>query len=286
MKIRSLVTEFKDSLKNPLAEEIIDLVLYRPLAFVFVKCTFRLPLTPNGVSLMAMAAGIAAGWSLAGGRPQDFAAGGLLFGLSNVLDCADGMIARLKKNGTKTGRIVDGIVDYVASGAVFLGFGIGLARTADFPAASLSLLVLAVASTILHSIGSDKYRNAFIRQCTGKTADNDDERRIFSEELERLRKERGHLVDRTLVRIYLRYLSLQSAKSHMQDNAKVPAVSGTDAVRWNLIGPSTHISFFILAALLYQPSVFFIFVIGAANLWMAVLISMRMLRNRHRNGRI
>jgi hypothetical protein len=281
MKIQALFSEFKDSLKNPLAEEMIDLVLYRPLAFVLVKCTLRLPLTPNGVSLMAMAAGIAAGWFLTGGRPADFAAGGLLFGLSNVLDCADGMIARLKKNGTKIGRIVDGLVDYIASGAVYLGFGFGLARTADFPAASLSLLVLAVASTILHSIGSDKYRNAFIRQCAGKTADKDDEHRIFSEELERLRKGHGHLVDRALVGIYLRYLSLQSAKSRLSVTAKVPAVSGTDAVLWNLIGPSTHITFFIIAALLYQPAVFFIFVIGAANLWMAALTGMRMLRGRN-----
>jgi hypothetical protein len=271
MANQSLFSEFRASLKNPLAEEVIDLVLYRPLAFIFVKCTIRLPLTPNGVSGMAMAAGVAAGWFLAGGRPQDFAIGGLLFGLSNVLDCADGMIARLKKNGTKTGRIVDGLVDYIASGAVYLGFGIGLAGTADFPLVSLALLFLAVASTILHSVASDKYRNAFIRRCAGKTAPDDDERLIFSEERARLEKSPGHLLDKMLVRIYLRYLSLQSRNTLKSADAP-PVASATDAVLWNLIGPSTHITFFIIAALLYRPSVFFVFTIGAANLLMAAFL--------------
>jgi phosphatidylglycerophosphate synthase len=274
MKIKTLLSEFRGSLKNPWAEELIDLVLYRPLAFVFVKCTAPLPLTPNQVSGLAMIAGIAAGIFLAGGTPRDFVLGGLLFGLSNVLDCADGMIARLKKNGTKTGRIVDGLVDYVASGAVYIGFGIGLAKTADFPWSVIALLVLAVVSTILHSIASDKYRNAFVRQCSGKTAPVDDERLVFSAELAQLQMLKGHLFDKTLVRIYLKYLSVQKGKTRPS-----PEVSTSSMVMWNLIGPSTHITFFILAALFERPSIFFAFVIGAANLWMAGLLVAR--RNRH-----
>jgi len=277
MKTKTLFSEFRDSLKNPWAEELIDLVLYRPLAFVFVKCTAPLPLTPNRVSFMAMAAGITAGWVLAGGRPQDLIAGGLLFGLSNVLDCADGMIARLKKNGTKTGRIVDGLVDYVASGAVYIGFGIGLAKTADFPWSVIALLVLTVVSTILHSISSDNYRNAFVRQCAGKTTD-DDERRVFSEELTRLQTLKGHLFDKTLVRIYLKYLSVQKGKTRPS-----PAVSTSSVVMWNLIGPSTHITFVIASALLYRPSIFFIFTIGAANLWMAGLWVAQRMRHQVSN---
>ena len=91
MKQHSMVAEFKNSLKNPCAEELIDLFFYRPLAFIFVKSTMALPLTPNRVSVLAMVAGIAAGISLAGGAGKHFLLGGLLFGLSNVLDCADGV---------------------------------------------------------------------------------------------------------------------------------------------------------------------------------------------------
>jgi hypothetical protein len=54
-------------------------------------------------------------------------------------------------------------------------------------------------------------------------------------------------------------------------------------VLWNFIGPSTHITFFIIAALLYQPLVFFAFTIGAANLWMAGLLLARALRRKRRD---
>ena len=267
-----LFSEFRDSIKNFWAEELVDLALYRPLAFIFVKCVAPLPLTPNQVSALVMAAGIAAGFFFAGGTPRDFLAGGLLFGLSNVLDCADGMIARLRKNGTKTGRIVDGLVDYVASGAVYIGFGVGLTKAAQagsvhLPCGAWVLMVLAVVSTILHSISSDNYRNAFVRQCAGKTAVDDDERRVFSEELARLQGLKGHLFDKTLTRIYLKYLSIQKGKTQPS-----PVVSKSSVVRWNLIGPSTHITFVIVSALLYRPSIFFIYTIGAANLWMAGLL--------------
>ena len=290
MKIKTLFGEFRDSLKNPWAEELIDLVLYRPLAFILVKCIAPLPLTPNRVSGLAMIAGIAAGYYFARGAPKDFVLGGLLFGLSNVLDCADGMIARLKKNGTKTGRIVDGLVDYVASGAVYVGFGIGLTKAVQAGAAHLPfgahsawlLVVLAVVSTILHSISSDYFRNAFIRQIAGKTAADDDERLVFSEELARLKKLKGHWFDKTLIRIYLKYLGLQAGKPAEPASPvpaaalrRPPAVSAVTAALWNLIGPSTHITFFILAALIFRPVVFFAFVIVAANLWMAGLFLVR-----------
>ena len=38
----SLLSEFKQSLKNPWAEELIDLAVFRPIAFFFVKLCFRM----------------------------------------------------------------------------------------------------------------------------------------------------------------------------------------------------------------------------------------------------
>ena len=79
----SFITQYKSSLKNPFAEELIDLALYRPLAFIFVKVTEPLPLTPNFVSLLAMVAGIGAGIAFASGTVAAFALGAFMFGLSD-----------------------------------------------------------------------------------------------------------------------------------------------------------------------------------------------------------
>jgi phosphatidylglycerophosphate synthase len=278
----SLIAQYKNSLKNPYAEELLDLVFYRPLAFVFVKITEPLPLTPNFVSLLAMIAGIAAGIAFAGGTAANFLLGAILFGCSNILDCSDGMIARLKKNGTKTGRIVDGLVDYIASGAVYIGLAAGMSGAVRHGGMALPfnpwlLVVLAALSTILHSISSDACRNAFIRQENAEGAP-EDEFQVFSDELQRLGSGKGHLFDRVLISIYLRYLSIQKGRKPSPAAAKEPAkVTPLRAVLWNLIGPSTHISFIILAATLYRPMIFFVFVIVAANVWMVGLFIMQWL---------
>ena len=45
--------------------------------------------------------------------------------LFNVLDCSDGQLARIKKNGTSVGRLLDGIADYIAAIAIYAGIAIG-----------------------------------------------------------------------------------------------------------------------------------------------------------------
>ena len=52
--------------------------------------------------------------------------------MCNVFDCADGQLARLKKNGTRVGRIIDGLIDYVTAVATFTGIGIALSFNPEF----------------------------------------------------------------------------------------------------------------------------------------------------------
>jgi len=121
-----LLQQYKASLKAIEAEETFDLIIYRPLAFLFVKATYGIDLTPNQVSVAAMFIGVLGGVLFGCGSYTCIAAGAACYFLSNVLDCADGQIARLKKNGSRIGRIVDGFIDYVVSISVFLGIAISL----------------------------------------------------------------------------------------------------------------------------------------------------------------
>ena len=278
--------EFRDSLKSPWAEEAIDLVFYRPLAFLFVKLLLRLPVTPNQISLGAMAAGIAGGVFFAGGDRSGFVLGALLYGLSNVLDCCDGMIARLKKNGTPTGRIVDGLVDYVTAVAVYAGFGVGLSKAAlcgtlhlPYGCNAWILMIAAGASFAAHAMLSDKYRNMFIEQLRRAGEPAEDEIAKFTAELGRLRALQRRGFDTLLIRIYLKYLRMQG-RVHPAALTNPTRISAATVVLWNCIGPSTHISFLITAAIFFKPALFFIYVIGAANVWMISLFLLQ-LRQRH-----
>ena len=284
-----LFLEFKQSLKNPAAEEAIDLIFYRPLAFLFVKALRLLPITPNQISLCAMAAGITGGFFFTGGAPRDFITGALFYGLSNILDCCDGMIARLKKNGTPTGRIVDGLVDYVNGIAIYAGFGIGLTKAVHSGALHMPfhcdvwiLMIAAAASFAAHAMLSDKYRNAFLEQSRHSAQDSENELEKCKVEQVRLRELRGRHFDKILIGLYIKYLQIQEGplgKNNSSCGTRVREIRGSTVVLWNCIGPSTHITFLIVPACFFYPAAFFLYVVGIANAWMLFLLLLQLKSN-------
>jgi hypothetical protein len=277
-----LISQYKQTLKNPFAEELIDLFFFRPVAFLFVKILVLFPVTPNQISFAAMFFGIAAGVSLSHGSPLWFVVGGTLYGIANILDCCDGMLARLKKNGTSTGRIVDGLVDYINGIAVYTGLGMGLTKAVGasilhLPCNPWILVAVAGASNVFHAIATDYYRNTFLNQQKNAAADGGAENELdkTKAELIRLNAMQGHRFDKMLLSLYCGYLGLQK-NFDKKDNTKIvkkvmPRIRPATVVLWNLIGPSTHISFFIAGVILFSPMVFFAYVIGFANIWMLVL---------------
>ncbi|MBI3765873.1 MAG: CDP-alcohol phosphatidyltransferase family protein, partial [Ignavibacteriales bacterium] len=122
-----IVEEYKRSLKMPEAEEVFDLLFYRPVAFILVKMIYRLPITPNQVTGFSLVAGLIAALFFSMSTAAAIVMGALWYALANILDCADGQLARLQHSGTLLGRVVDGVIDYISSVAIFLGIGIGLA---------------------------------------------------------------------------------------------------------------------------------------------------------------
>ena len=94
-----LVDDYRRSLKLPEAEELLDLAFYRPLAYAFVRAVYRTPITPNQVTLLSLAGGLAAAWCFTAGVGPALAWGALWYALANILDCADGQLARLQGSG-------------------------------------------------------------------------------------------------------------------------------------------------------------------------------------------
>src|SRR3954467_7501845 len=115
----SWFSEYKKSLKMLEVEEYFDLFFYRPLAFLLVKTVYRTNITPNQLTIVAIFIGLACGIVYAQG-PAYWALGAICFALYNIVDCSDGQLARIKKNGTHAGRVVDGLADYISTAAAFI----------------------------------------------------------------------------------------------------------------------------------------------------------------------
>ena len=93
-----LVEEYKRSLKMPEAEEVFDLIFYRPLAFVFVKLVYRSPVTPNQVTLLSMIAGLIAaiGAILHGNLKNSYYLNKSCLGIESILTQESGATKKIK----------------------------------------------------------------------------------------------------------------------------------------------------------------------------------------------
>ena len=273
--MKKLFKEFRSSLKDIIAEESVDLFLFRPVSFVFTKFLVKFPVTPNQISFMSMIAGIISGIFFSFGDKKSFVYGGLFYLLCHIFDLIDGMIARLKKNGTPLGRIIDGWVDYITTVAVFVGMYIGLIKVGfKLPFGILPLTIAAGASMILHSVIIDYYRQQYLSSSTGRNKTIGEDYRLFQRRFNSIKSRRGNYIEKLLLFVYLGYTKAQVTGT--RDKSKVLIKKNTRAskillVFWNWIGVSTHRFFFILAALLYQPMIFFFYVIVFCNVLLLVL---------------
>jgi phosphatidylglycerophosphate synthase len=115
--------DYKKTLKSTLSDELINTYLLRPIAGFIVWILYPTSVTPNQVTIASTLVGlIAAGFYLEN-EAVSTAIAGLLVTLKDVLDSADGQLARAKQQYSRIGRFLDSIGDFVVNVAVFSAIG-------------------------------------------------------------------------------------------------------------------------------------------------------------------
>jgi phosphatidylglycerophosphate synthase len=114
-----LTYEYKKSVKSDRTDELINTYLLRPLAGLIVWILYRTPVTPNQVTIASTIAGLVAAGLYLKNEALYTAAAGLCVTLKDVLDSADGQLARAKQQYSRIGRFLDSIGDFVVDVAVF-----------------------------------------------------------------------------------------------------------------------------------------------------------------------
>lgn len=128
---------YTSSVKSDISDEWINTYLLRPLAGLLVRLLYRTPVTPNQVTLAAIAAGLLAAFLYAIGSPALTAAAGLCITLKDILDSADGQLARAKELYSRAGRFLDSIGDFAVNLLVFAAIASTHYRTHAGPLAFL-----------------------------------------------------------------------------------------------------------------------------------------------------
>jgi hypothetical protein len=272
----NFLQEYKRSLKNLHAEEPLDVYLYRPLAFIIVKAFYSLPITPNQYSLVALFAGIASGYNLVKGTSLGFKWGAFYFFLFAILDCCDGMVARLKKNGTKYGRLIDGLVDYAVNAIVYVTLALGLKKqySADLFQPWI-LVITAGVSKAVHSILYDHYLTEYISNEKGDGGFVVREIEEVKARIVESEKSNSLFIRRMALKVYLGYTSIQAGNQGRQLALK-PLLYCQRNLRalkmWSVIGPSSHMFVLIIACILNEPYLLFIYAIIFGNSWLLMML--------------
>ncbi|MCB9248946.1 MAG: CDP-alcohol phosphatidyltransferase family protein [Ignavibacteriales bacterium] len=275
----SWLQEYKSSLKLIEVEELFDLIFYRPLAFIFVKIIYSTNLTPNQITTLALIIGMIGGVVISFNTYSYLIIAAILLIIYDVLDCSDGQLARLKKNGTPAGRILDGVADYFVTISVYLGIGFGFANDSNNPVFYWVLLVLAGASNIVHAIALDYYRNRFLDYATNRESLLGDDLKEFEDEYKTLRAHGGNYFQLFILWIYLKYSNLQLKASKNSSETIQKKYDSKDFYKknktimhlWTYIGPTSELTFIIFTALINRLDIYLIGMITFVNIYAIIL---------------
>lgn len=280
--MNKLFQEFKILLKDISVEELVDIYIFRPFAFLIVKIISRFPITPNQLSFIAMFFGVICGIFYSKGDPTSFVIAGLLYGFIHIMDCCDGMIARLKNCGTLNGRIIDGFGDYFNALVIYVGLAFGLSKAAfEFVVSPWLLMVFAAICTTFNAMVFDYYKNEFMAHALGKMNSTQEDIDLFIDKLRRLKQVKGKFYVKFVIRVYLIYSKVQMTKTtkmvkydpqtYYKKNQLLIRLLG-------LIGPTSHILVLMISSFLYKLEIFFYYTFVAANIW-TLIIWMIQIRN-------
>ncbi len=104
-----LKRQYKESLKSLDTEENIDLAFYRPIGFAWAYLFSKIGVTPNAVTIASIFLGVGAGVCFYYNDLMINIIGMLLLIWANSYDSADGQLARMTKQYSAIGRILDGV---------------------------------------------------------------------------------------------------------------------------------------------------------------------------------
>lgn len=137
---KSKKQSYQESLKSMDTEETFDLIFYRPIGYMWALLAKKLGITPNAITIASIFLGVGAGvcfffnencepwmnfiwWNILGV---------ILLVWADSFDSADGQLARMTKQYSRLGRILDGLSGDFWFAAIYVAICLRENMTSDF----------------------------------------------------------------------------------------------------------------------------------------------------------
>ncbi|MBD5207229.1 MAG: CDP-alcohol phosphatidyltransferase family protein [Bacteroidales bacterium] len=165
-------SSYQASLKSMDTEETFDLMFYRPIGYGWACLAKKLGVTPNAITIASIFLGIGAGVCFYFNNIWINLAGVFLLVWANSFDSADGQLARMTKQYSRIGRILDGLSGDFWFAAIYIAICLRENVTSDFFMAHPWVIwVVAVVTGFCHGIQAamaDYYRQFHLYFLKGK----------------------------------------------------------------------------------------------------------------------
>ena len=269
-------------------EGILDLLFYRKVAYQLARLCARIGLTPVTVTAVGGVIGIFAGHLYYYRDLRINIIGMILHVVANLLDNADGQLARLLNRKSRNGRVVDSVFDHLIFLSIYVHLGLRCLVEGASP--TIALLVLAAGlSHALQGAAADYFRNAYLHFVNGRVRADWDSSRQLKSEFQRL-SWREDTASKLMLALYINFTWQQELLSprlrKLRDlvermfPAELPRAlrehyrtCARPMLRWwGLLMTNTRMFFLFLFLILDRPAWFFWMELTILNLLLAVLI--------------
>lgn len=163
---------YKDSLKSMDTEETFDLIFYRPIGFMWAKLAAKVGVTPNAITIASIFLGVGAGVAFYFNNFWINLLGVVLLMWADSFDSADGQLARMTKQYSRIGRILDGVSGDIWFAAIYVAICLRENVTSEFFSAHHWIIwVMAVVTGLCHATQAamaDYYRQFHLFFLKGK----------------------------------------------------------------------------------------------------------------------
>ena len=163
---------YKDSLKSTDTEENIDLYFYRRIGYRVALFAASVNITPNVITIISIILGIGAGVCFYFNDLWINIAGVILLVWADTLDSADGQLARMTRQYSRLGRILDGLSSEIWFFTIYLCICLRENHTSHFFMTHLwAIWIFAAVTGFFHGVQAamaDYYRQFHLFFLKGK----------------------------------------------------------------------------------------------------------------------
>lgn len=285
---------YRDTLKSMDTEETFDLIFYRPIGYAWACLAKKLGVTPNAITIASIFLGVGAGIMFYFNDIWMNVIGIFLLVWANSFDSADGQLARMTKQYSRIGRILDGVSGDLWFFSIYFAICFRTNATDDlFSPMPWLIWTIAIIAGICHAqqaAMADYYRNFHLYFLKGEEGSELDSSTQLKEKLSQLSWDRNFFQKLTLT-FYTNYTKgqerltpwMQRLRKAMAQkwNGGVPSQEFRDAFRakslpmmkyTNMLSFNTRTFALFASILIGMPWLYFAFELTVLNIMLVYML--------------